>query len=83
MSKRVIYLPSIEAHVSLGAYLQGVKRAKANPDRKFDHGLTTWWPTLGRDIMEQFREGMHDRINEGISYSDRGKFVDANRSSSQ
>lgn len=72
MSKRVIYLPAIEAHVSLGAYIKGIKLAKANPDAKFKHGLSSWWSTSGRDIMRQFREGMHDRINQGIPYSQRG-----------
>ena len=69
---RTIYLPAIERRVSLAAYLSGVRLAKANPTRTFTHGLTTWWPTTGAEIMRQFRAGMHDRINDGTPYTKRG-----------
>ena len=29
------------------------------------------WPTTGREIVEQFRHGLHERINAGISRSER------------
>jgi hypothetical protein len=35
-------------------------------------GLTTWWPTAASEIREQFREGMHDRINQAIPVTLRG-----------
>jgi len=68
---RVIYLPAIDRRVSLKAYVAAVKMAKANPDREFSTGLTTWWPTTGADIMQQFYEGVQERINAGIPYLQR------------
>ena len=57
--------------VPLAAYLRAVKLAKANPDVQFREGLTCWWPCTGADIVRQFRQGMHDRINQAIPYSQR------------
>ena len=71
-SKRAIYLPAIGKRIPLAAYVQGAKLAKANPEAEFKHGLTCWWPCTGAEIMEQFRAGMHDRITQGIPYSERG-----------
>lgn len=59
--------------VPLWAYVKAVKTAKANPDTEFKTGLTTWWPTTGREVVCQFVAGVEDRINQGISYSRRGK----------
>lgn len=50
--------------VKLRAYIAAVKKAKANPDARFNEGLTCWWPVTGAQIVGQFREGMHDRINQ-------------------
>jgi hypothetical protein len=69
---RLIYLPAIERHVTLRAYLQAVRLAKSNPTTTFKHGLTTWWPTTGAEVMRQFREGIWDRINQAIPYGQRG-----------
>jgi hypothetical protein len=69
---RTVYLPAIERRVSLSAYVAAIKTAKANPDQEFKHGLTTWWPTTGREIVAQYRAGMHDRINQAIPYHRRG-----------
>lgn len=52
--------------VLLGEYVAAVKRAKANRHREFDRGLTCWWPCTGEQIVQQFREGMHDRINRRV-----------------
>lgn len=60
---RVIGLPAINKSVTIAQYCKAVKRAKANTAGTFPHGLTTWWPTPGAQIVQQFREGMHDRIN--------------------
>ena len=65
---RAIYLPAIEKHVSLSQYIKGVKLAKNNLEMEFKHGLTCWWPCTGKDIVRQFREGMNERINQGIPY---------------
>jgi hypothetical protein len=70
--KRYIHLPAIERRVSLGAYVKAIKLAKANPDLEFKHGLDCWWPATGREIVEQFRAGMRNRINAGVRMIDRG-----------
>ena len=58
--------------MSLGAYVAGVKLAKASPKQVFSCGLTSWWSTSGEEVMRQFREGMTDRINQGVPYAERG-----------
>lgn len=69
---RVITLPAIDRQVSLAAYVKAIRTAKENPTAEFKHGLTCWWPVTGAEIMQQFRRGIHDRINDGIPYSRRG-----------
>lgn len=69
---RTIALPALGRRVSLRAYAAAVRLAKANPDVEFKHGLTTWWPTTGREIVRQFRRGLHERISDGVSYAERG-----------
>jgi hypothetical protein len=58
--------------ISLGAYVRAIKYAKAHPDAMFKSGLTCWWPCSGAEIVRQFRDGMNDRINQAVSYSERG-----------
>ena len=70
---RVIHLPAIDKVVPIGAYVQALKIAKAYPDKTFSTGFTTWWPITGEEIMEQFRQGMMQRINEAIPYVQRGQ----------
>ena len=72
MVQRMITLPAINKSVTLGQYVSAVKTAKANPGMEFKHGLTCWWPCKGSDIVRQFVEGIHDRINQGVSYNLRG-----------
>ena len=69
---RTVYLPALDRTVTLGAYVRAVKLAKANPNAEFKTGLTTWWPVTGSEIMQQFRRGVHDRINQGIPAHRRG-----------
>ena len=69
---RYITLPATNKRVPLGIYVQGMKLAKANPDKEFKHGLTTWWPTTGAEIMRQFLTGIHHRINDAVPYIRRG-----------
>ena len=69
---RTVSLPAINRSVTLAAYVRAIKLAKANPDAEFKHGLTCWWSCSGREIMQQFRQGMHDRINQGVPYRLRG-----------
>ncbi len=54
------------------AYIAGVKLAKQNLDKEFKHGLTCWCPCTGKDIVKQFLNGIQDRINQAISYKNRG-----------
>jgi len=70
---RTIYLPALERSVGLRAYIDGIRKAKANPDMEFKHGLTCWWSCTGGDIMRQFYCGVQDRINQAIPYIERGK----------
>ncbi len=58
--------------VPMGVYVAGVKLAIANPDKQFNRCLRDRWPATGRTIRRQFREGMHDRINQAIPYNVRG-----------
>jgi hypothetical protein len=60
---KIIYLPAIPLRVSLRAYIDAIYLAKSSPDIEFKHGLTTWWPTTGKEIRKQFLAGIHDRIN--------------------
>jgi hypothetical protein len=69
---RVVTLPALGRRVKVAAYVEAIKLAKSNPDTTFKHGLTAWWPCTGREIMQQFRAGMHDRINQRIPYRSRG-----------
>jgi hypothetical protein len=69
---RTISLPAVNLTVSLAAYVKAIKLARDNPDAEFKHGLTTWWPTKGREIMKQFHYAMNDRINQAIPYRYRG-----------
>ena len=70
---RTIYLSAISKTVSLSQYIKAVKLAKKHPDKEFKHGLTTWWPVKGSEIVRQFLSGVNDRINQGIPYSERGE----------
>jgi hypothetical protein len=69
---RVIHLPAIGKVVPLGAYLHAIRLAKANPEKMFSAGFTTWWPSTGAEIIDQFRQGMMQRINEAVPYVQRG-----------
>jgi hypothetical protein len=70
---RFITLPALDyRRVSLRSYVRAIRLAKANPETEFKHGLTTWWPTTGAEIMRQFWKGVEDRINEAIPYQRRG-----------
>ncbi len=72
MVTRVIYCPGADRWVPIGAYVRGMKLAKANPDAEFKQGITCWWPCTGSEIMRQFRVGMHERISQARPYSERG-----------
>lgn len=70
---RTVALPATGKVVSLGAYVRAVRRAKANPDLEFAHGLDCWWPCTGREVVRQFRKAMHARISAAVPYRLRGR----------
>lgn len=63
---RTISLPATGRVVTLRTYIDAIRTAKENPDYEFRTGLTTWWPTTGREIVRQFVRGVHDRINQAV-----------------
>lgn len=67
------YVNVLGRAVPLGAYVAAIKVAKANPTKRFKTGLTTWWPTTGAEIMQQFMAGVQDRINQAVPYNTRGE----------
>lgn len=58
-----IYLAATQRHVGAPAYIEGYRRAKANPTAVFESGLTTWWAVTGAEIVAQYRLDLHRRIN--------------------
>ena len=71
-SKHTIYLPAVEKTVTVGQYVRAVRVAKANPTAEFKHGLTTFYPCTGAEIMRQFREGCHDRQRQRMDFVRKG-----------
>ena len=59
--------------VPLRQYIDAVRAAKANPESQFDCGFTCWWPCSGFEAFGQFLAGMHDRINQAIPWTLRGR----------
>lgn len=72
MAQRLIYIPGIDKWVTIKAYINAVRTAKANPDTEFKQGLTCWWPCKGSEIVSQYFEGVQKRISEAIPYTQRG-----------
>lgn len=61
-----IFVPGFGHWVSVKSYVTAIRKAKANLDETFSYSLTCWTPCTGREIMEQFRAGIHERINEAL-----------------
>ena len=72
-SKRRVYLAAHQKYVALGKYIAFVKCAIADPDARFQYTLTQWWGGFGREIRKEFRDGMHDRINQHLSWYNKGR----------
>lgn len=63
--KRVVYLPE-GRRVTLGNYVRAWKLALSAPETAtFDNGFN-WYPESRRDVLREFRRGLHDRINRRI-----------------
>lgn len=71
MKRPMIYCPGPGKWLTLGQYVNVVRMAKANLDREFQQGITCWWPCTGRDVVKQFMDGVHDRINQKTPYIER------------
>ena len=52
-----------EMYVRIGDYVVGIRKAKANPDATFSHGLGGWWPETGREILLAFHRHIDTVIN--------------------
>jgi hypothetical protein len=68
MTTRTVTLGTGET-VTLGAYVRAWRTVLARPDDTFRHGLGGWWPVTGREILRDFRNGLHARINSGVPRS--------------
>lgn len=66
MTRAGIHIPAINRTVSIGQYVVAIKRAKSNPDARFPHGLTCWWPCTGREIVQQYTLIRNERITAGL-----------------
>jgi hypothetical protein len=49
----------------------------APPGSTFTQSLCNWWPSSRDELLEQFRDGMHDRINRHIPGYNVGRKWDA------
>jgi len=58
--------------IPLSTYLAGIRLAISNPDTLFKSGLRNCGPELGKDIRRDFLRGVHNRINQGVPYIERG-----------
>lgn len=60
--------------VRLGNYVAGWKRAKKSKrGTRFNHGLCGWWSLTREEILREFNEGLHDRINRHIPWFGKGR----------
>lgn len=54
-----------DKRISITTYVNAWKIVRSNPlDTMYKDSLTTWWPVSGKDIIQQYRDGIHDRINQ-------------------
>jgi hypothetical protein len=58
-----VFLPATQRRLPAAVYLAGLRRAKAEPDQMFKHGLRGWWPVTGREVVAEYRDDLHRRIN--------------------
>ena len=70
--RRLIYAPGPDVWLTIPQYIKAFRTAKANPEVEFKQSFNCWWPCKGSVIVKEFHAAMHHRINQGLSYSDRG-----------
>ena len=72
MIKRKIYCPGPDKWLSIGNYCAVVKQLKAMPkDQIVKETFNGWFPGTVEGTLREFRQGIHDRINANLSYSQR------------
>jgi hypothetical protein len=63
--QRVVHLPENRT-VTLGSYVAAWKTVLAAPeDSTFQNGFN-WYPESRKEVLREFRRGLHDRINRRI-----------------
>jgi len=60
--KRVVYLPQ-GRQVTLGDYVRAWKLAITAPEGAVFTKAFNWYPETKREVLVEFRRGLHDRIN--------------------
>lgn len=50
---------------------------QAPPGVTFKESLRGWWPISREELLEQFRDGMHDRISRNMPHYGKGRKWDA------
>jgi len=63
--KRVVYL-SHGRQVTLGDYVRAWKLAITAPEEAVFTKAFNWYPETRREVLCEFRRGLHDRINRRI-----------------
>lgn len=65
--QRVITLTAHGRQLTIGQYVEIVKRVKASaPGTRFDKSFCNWWSTTREEILREFFEGVQDRINKHL-----------------
>lgn len=59
----VFYIPSIYRYITLGQYVKAVQQARENRGQRFDRSFEGWTSCTGQDIVNQFVNGVHERIS--------------------
>lgn len=63
--QRVVYLPE-GRQVTLGNYVRAWRLALTAPDTATFTNAFNWYPESKRDVLREFRRGLHDRINRRV-----------------
>lgn len=67
---KLIYCPGPDKWLTVGQYVSVIKKVKSLPlDTRYPQTLCSWASGTGEDILREFRQGIHDRINRNTPYS--------------
>ena len=67
MDARVVRVHSGQS-VPLRGYLRAWKNAKMlPPTARFKESICGWWPVTAAEVLRQFSDGLHERINRHIA----------------